>query len=39
MGVKAPEAFGAEVGLWLDGRAAAKEQARVAAIREGAQRR
>lgn len=39
VGVKAPDTFGAEVGGWLDDRIAAREEARMSAIREGAQRR
>jgi Rrf2 family protein len=39
VGVKAPDSFGGEVGGWLDGRLAAREHARVTAIRDGAQRR
>ncbi|HEY9012010.1 MAG TPA: Rrf2 family transcriptional regulator [Devosia sp.] len=39
VGVKAPDSFGAEVGGWLDDRIVAREQARVAGIRDSAQRR
>jgi Rrf2 family protein len=39
VGVKAPDAFGAEVGRWLDDRVAAREHARIAAIRDSAHRR
>jgi Rrf2 family protein len=39
VGVKAPDAFSAEVGRWLDDRVVAREHARVAAIRDSAQRR
>jgi len=39
VGVKAPDTFGAEIGGWLDDRVAAREHARVSAIRNSAQRR
>jgi Rrf2 family protein len=39
VGVKAPDSFGAEVGGWLDDRVAAREHARLAAVRGSAQRR
>ena len=39
VGVKAPPAFGDEVGRWLDDRVAEREHTRVAAIRESARRR
>jgi Rrf2 family protein len=39
VGVKAPDTFGAEVVGWLDDRVAAREHARVTAIRNSAQRR
>lgn len=39
VGVKAPATFGAETGGWLDDRVAAREHARVSAIRDSAQRR
>lgn len=39
VGVKAPDGFGAEIGGWLDDRIAARQHARVVAIRNSAQRR
>lgn len=39
VGLKAPPTFSEDVGQWLDGRAAGREHARVAAIRDSARRR
>jgi Rrf2 family protein len=39
VGVKAPDGFAAEIGGWLDDRIAARQHARVLAIRNGARRR